>query len=219
MPLRWNSLKLFETGSKLQMEEAFLSKPDHSAIMTCWIFCLKTGCPGFNYATIDILRPIKGLQGFTREIVVALVANCESMEVQIEEYRERRLSPEHPCASSTNDVEGFIALQQDQLGDVSDHKAFLSQQTKILNELSKKIDPDLPFYYWTGHRQRYSADPLPSFNEPSGDIERLDRIRLSRCSDLGVFVANRASLPQRHSLTARATFQRAPERLPPPRSC
>ena len=83
-------------------------------------------------------------------------------------------------------MEGFIALLHDQLGDVFDHKAFLSQQPKILNEFSKKIDPDLPFYYWTGHRHRYSDDPLPSFNEPSGATERLDRVRLSRRSDPGL---------------------------------
>ena len=183
-------------------------------------FLLEDWMPWFqqesDYSTIDILRPIKGIQGFTREIVVALVANCESLELRREEYQHRGLSPEHPRASSTDDVEGFIALLHDQLGDVFDHKAFLAQQPKILNEFSKKIDPDLPFYYWTGHRHRYSDDPLPSFNDPSGATERLDRVRLSRRSDLGVFVANRASLPQRHSLTARATFHRAPERLPPP---
>lgn len=90
------------------------------------------------YATINILRPIKGIQGFTREIVVALVANCESLELQIEEYQDRGLSPEHPCASSTDDVEGFNTLLHDQLGDVFDHKAFLSQQPKTVNEFSEK---------------------------------------------------------------------------------
>ena len=123
---------------------------------------------GRDYATIDILRPIKGIQGLTREIVVALFANCESLELRREEYRDRGLFPEYPRASSTDDVEGLIALQHDQLRDVFYHKAFLSQQPKILNECIKKIDPDLPFYYWTGHRHRYSDDPLTSFNEPSG---------------------------------------------------
>ena len=66
--------------------------------------------------------------------------------------------------------------------------------------------------------QLYSENPLPSFNDPPGTTERLDKVRLSRRSDPGVFVANRASLPQRHSQTARATFHRAPEWLPPPPS-
>lgn len=48
-------------------------------------FLLQDWMPWFqqerDYATINILRPIKGIQGFTREIVVALVANCESLEL------------------------------------------------------------------------------------------------------------------------------------------
>ena len=43
-------------------------------------FLLEDWMPWFqqesDYSTIDILRPIKGIQGFTREIVVALVGNC-----------------------------------------------------------------------------------------------------------------------------------------------
>ena len=133
------------------------------------------------------------------------------------EYVKRGLSPEHPRAGSTDDVEGFISLLHEQLEDVFDHKAFLllQCQPKILNEFMKKIDPDLPFYYWTGHKHRFKRGSLPSLNKPSGQDERLDRIKLSRRSDPGVFVANRASLPQQNSLTTRAAFHRAAEVLPP----
>lgn len=172
-----------------------------------------------DFSMLDVMRPIKGIQAFTREIFVALIANCESLEIRWAEYLERGLPPEHPRASSTDDVEGFFAHLHDQLGEVFDHKEFLDQQPKILNEFNKKIDPDLQFHYWTGHRHRYSTIPLPSFNEPSGITERLDRIRISRRSDPGVFVANRASLPQRNSLTARASFHRAPEQLPQSGEC
>ncbi len=168
-----------------------------------------------NFATLDVMRPIKGIRGFSREIVVALIANCESLELRRKEYASRGLPPEHPRASSTDDVEGFFSLLHDQLGDVFDHKVFLQQQTKLLSEFTKKIDPDLPFFYWTGHKHRYTSELLPSFNVPSGKEERLDRVNVSRRSDPGVFVANRASLPQRHSLTARASFHRAAEKLPP----
>ena len=155
-----------------------------------------------DFSTIDIVRPIKGIQGFTREIVVVLIANCESLELRRAEYVKRGLSPEHPRAGSTDDVEGFISLLHEQLGGVFDHKAFLllQCQPKILNEFMKKIDPDLPFYYWTGHKHRFKLASLPSLNKPSGQDERLDRIKLSRRSDPGVFVANRASLPQQNYL-------------------
>ena len=85
-----------------------------------------------------------------------------------------------------------------------------------MNEFNKRIDPDLPFYYWTGIHERFHLKALPSFNEPSQPgIERLDRVVISRRADPGVFVANRANLPQRSSLTVRAQFHAASETLPP----
>ena len=80
----------------------------------------------------------------------------------------------------------------------------------------KRIDPECSFYYWTGCHTRFQDFPLPSFNEPSKNgTERLDRAILSRRGDPGIFVANRASLPQRGQLTVRANFHRAPVELPP----
>jgi hypothetical protein len=45
--------------------------------------------------------------------------------------------------------------------------------------------------------------------------ERLDKECISKRGDLGIFVANRASLPQKGELTARAKFHKAPVALPP----
>ena len=134
------------------------------------------------------------------------------------EYQEKDLPPEHPSASATDDVEGIIALMHEMLGDIFDVKQFLDAQPKILNEFKKRIDPELEFYYWTGAKERYRDFELPSFNQPSGDglIERLDRVTLSKRGDPGIFVANRASLPQKGQLTARAQFHRAPVELPSP---
>lgn len=163
-------------------------------------------------------RPIKGICGLTQETVIGLVANLESRELRRVQYQERGLPPEHPRASSSDDVEGIIALMHEMLGDIFDVKQFLDAQPKILNEFKKRIDPDLEYFYWTGAKERYRDFELPSFNEPSGEgiTERLDRISLSRRGDPGVFVANRASLPQRGQLTARAQFHRTPVALPPP---
>ncbi len=102
------------------------------------------------------------------------------MRVTKERIASRGLPPEHPRASSTDDVEGFFSLLHDQLGDVFDHKVFLQQQTKLLSEFTKKIDPDLPFFYWTGHEHRYTSELLASFNVPSGKEEKLDRVNVSR---------------------------------------
>ena len=75
------------------------------------------------------------------------------------EYQHQGFSPEHPRASSTDDVEGFIAILHDLLGDAFDNKA--STTTTIRNEFSEKNSSRPAFYYWTGHRHRYSDDPLP----------------------------------------------------------
>ena len=160
---------------------------------------------------------MKGICGFTREIIVGVVANLESRQLRREEYLVRQLSPEHPRASATDDVEGMFSLLHEILGNIFDLKQFHDAQAKILNEFSKRIDPDLKFYYWTGAKHRYNEFDLPSFNRPTkeGAIERLDKVRLSRRGDPGIFVANRASLPQKGQLTARAQFHRAPVELPP----
>ena len=130
---------------------------------------------------------------------------------------ERGLRPEHPRASSSDDVEGFVALLHEVLGLAFDLKQFYSESTKILNEFRKRIDPNLAFYYWTGVKDRYRDFELPSFNKPTGPgiVERLDEVTFSRRGDPGVFVANRASLLQRGQLTARAKFHKAPVELPP----
>ena len=133
------------------------------------------------------------------------------------EYQVRCLQPKHPRSSSTDDVESFIALLHEMLGPVFDLKEFYRELPKILNEYKKRIDADLAFFYWTGSKTRYKDFELPSFNEPSGKgvTERLDKVHLSRRGDPGVFVANRASLPQKGQLTVRAKFHRAPVELPP----
>jgi hypothetical protein len=149
--------------------------------------------------------------------VIALVANLESREIRRAVYQRREMKPEHPRASSSDDVEGFFSLLHGMLGPVFDLKQFYDESRKILNEYSKRIDSELPFFHWSGKNERYRDFELPSFNKPSGSgvIERLDKLKVSRRGDPGVFVANRASLPQKGQLTCRATFHKAPVALPP----
>jgi hypothetical protein len=112
-------------------------------------------------------------------------------------------------------VEGLVGMLHDMFGPIFDHKTLLDQMPKVFNEFAKRMDPQLPYYYWTSYKERYHSDPLPHFNEPSKDgKERLDEVKISRRADPGVFVSNRAQLPQKNSLTVRATFHRAPESLP-----
>jgi hypothetical protein len=136
-----------------------------------------------------LCRPIKGVCWFTREAIVGLLANLETREQRRQEYSLRDLPPEHPRASLTDDVEGFIALLHEMLGNNFDFKQFYDE---------------------------FRQFELPSFNEPSAcGLERLDMVKVSRRGDPGIFVANRASLPQRNKLTVRASFHKTPMALPP----
>ena len=88
-------------------------------------------------------RPIKGIKGLTREVVVAITTHIESQEFRRHYGEEKLLPPEHPRE------------------------------------------------------------------------ERLDRVTISRRADPGVFVANRAVIPQRGQLTVCAAHLRSAENLPP----
>ena len=148
--------------------------------------------------------------------MVGLIANLVTRELRRSENEEKGLPPEHPRASSTDDVEGIISLFHEVMGSNFDLKEFFDEFPKVMTEFEKRIDPDLPFYYWTGHQTRYRAYSLPSFNEPSaGAVERLDKVRFSRRGDPGVFVANRASLPQRNQLTVEQLFTEHQLNYPP----
>lgn len=139
-----------------------------------------------DYRSMDVDRPIKGIRGLTREVVVALVANIESQE-------HRRLyspAPEHPHASSIDDLEGFFSIVHEMLGPSFDLNTFFDQYPKILDDFNQRLDPNTPFFYYTSKNERYALGPLKSFNEPSGHTERLDKVIISRRADPGVFVSN-----------------------------
>lgn len=76
-------------------------------------------------------RPVKGICGFSRETVVAITTNIESME-----YRRRESlnigHEEHPRAGSTDDVEAFFALLHRFLGNIFTLKEFKTVWRKVV---------------------------------------------------------------------------------------
>ena len=42
---------------------------------------------------------------------------------------------------------------------------------KVISEYTKKCDPDLPFYYYTGSNNRYNDGLIASFSVPSSTGE------------------------------------------------
>lgn len=66
-------------------------------------------------------RPIKGIKGFTKEIIIAITTNVESQEKR---RKENHLLAKHPRASTADDVEGFIANLHQMFGQTFDMKIF-----------------------------------------------------------------------------------------------
>ena len=126
------------------------------------------------------------------------------------------LPPEHPRAGSTDAVEAIFTFLHELLEFIFDEKAFHDAFPKVILEYTKKCDPDLPFFHYTGVSERFHFGNLPSLNVSSSrSEERLDRVTISKRADLGVFVANRAVIPQRGQLTVRTAYFRPSEGLPP----
>ena len=64
---------------------------------------------------LRIIRPVKGICGFSRETVVAVTTNIGSMELK--RCQSASIGYEkHPRAGTSDDVEGFIALFHRSLG-------------------------------------------------------------------------------------------------------
>lgn len=78
-----------------------------------------------------LFRPIKGICGFSRETVIAVTTNIESIE-----YRRRESSrigyPEHPRAGTSDDVEAFISLLHRFLGNIFTVKEMKSLWRKVV---------------------------------------------------------------------------------------
>jgi hypothetical protein len=74
-------------------------------------------------------RSIKRICGFTRELIVGLIANLESREIRRREYLEISLPPEHPQASSSDDVEGFVAQLHEMFGLIFDLKQYYQESS------------------------------------------------------------------------------------------
>ena len=77
------------------------------------------------------VRPIKGLCGFSRESVVAITTNVESIEFRRRQNDEIGYE-EHPRAGTTDDVEAFFALLHRYLGVIFTLKDFKALWRKLL---------------------------------------------------------------------------------------
>ncbi|KAI8516374.1 hypothetical protein Bbelb_049550 [Branchiostoma belcheri] len=75
-------------------------------------------------------------------------------------------NPEHPWAASTDDVECFFSLLHHKTGEQPcTLKEFKYCWRKLVMQCRKRMDTNLPFYYWTLN-ERYTVDDYASFDVP-----------------------------------------------------
>ena len=80
-------------------------------------------------------------------------------------------------------------------------------------EFRKRINPDLPFYYYTCAHDRYYEDVMPDFNTKPAKPKR--QARLPTRELIGKNVGRLATLTVREQGSLRATFHKQPTSLPP----
>ena len=162
---------------------------------------------------LSLSRPINNILGFSKETLVAVVANVEGREWR-RQCSNRGNTAEHPRASTSDDVECFFSMLRDILG-----RNFTSKQVqlafrKVCSEFDKRLDPKLPYYYHTAAHTRYSEGPLPAFDITSSKKKRKSRKNPIRETP-AAFVIKRASLPVHGSTSVRIQFHNHPVDLPP----
>ena len=66
----------------------------------------------FKRLTIHYYRSLKGVRGFTRETLSALLVDIESRQWHRVYNQENYIPPEHPRASTSDNVESFFQCTQ-----------------------------------------------------------------------------------------------------------
>ncbi len=62
--------------------------------------------------------------------------------------------PENPCAGTTDDVECIFSIMRDLIGKHFTLRHVRYAWRKMCSEFSKRLDPDLGFYYFTSSHDR-----------------------------------------------------------------
>ena len=104
-----------------------------------------------------IYRDVSNIRGFTRETLIALTTTMESREWMRWTNTSLRLPPEHPQSSMTDDVECFFSLLRNMVGN--------HFTVKLCVEFNKRLDKDLPFYYFTSKHEQFFEGNRPNFNQ------------------------------------------------------
>ena len=127
--------------------------------------------------------------------------------------------PEHPRASTTDDVECFFSVMRDMVGKHFTVREAQYGWRKACIEFGKRLDPELPFYYHTSSHDRFYEGSRPDFDsvQPSHSSKRNPRHqRVRRREQPGHLATGRATYAVPGERSTRTKFHNVPLELPPP---
>lgn len=142
-----------------------------------------------------------------------MTALLADIETEWRRHQSTQTHPEHPRASNTDDVECFFSVLRDLVGANFTLKQAKFAWRKVCIEFQKRIDPSLPFYYFTSAHDRLYEGPRPSFNEAVGNKKSK---RVPKGEQIASLVTGRATLRVRGSLCVRPQFHKQAVSIPPP---
>ena len=168
----------------------------------------------YRHLTIFSYSPVDGVLGFTRETVVALTTNIESREWKRREYANTGYMQEHPRASSTDDVECLFSIMRDLAGKHFTCRSAKYNWRKVCLEFSKRLDPELGFYYYTSGHDRFYEGERPSFDVPDKSKRNPRNQRVRTRGQLFQLVYGRATLPVPGARSVRMQYHNVPVEIP-----
>lgn len=86
---------------------------------------------------------------------------------------------------------------------------------KLCIEFTKRVDPGLPFYYYTAAHDRFAEGPLSNFDVKKQSKRNPRHMRVRR-AELLQTDTRRVTLPQPGSKSTRMQFHNIPISIPPP---
>ena len=156
------------------------------------------------------------VRGMTRETLITLTTTIESREwVRRRRNRAMNLPPEHPRASTTDDVECFFSILRNMIGMHFTVKDVRLAWRKVCIELRKRLDRNLPIYYYATKHERFFEGDRPTF-EVFKKPKHNPRHQPIRKDQPGQLVPSTTSLVLSGQRSIRRTYFNVPIELPPP---
>ena len=131
-------------------------------------------------------------------------------------YANSHHEPEHPRAATTDDVECLFSIMRDLGGKHFTLRTAQYNWRKVCVEFTKRMNPDLPFYYHTSSHDRFYEGDRPSFDAPGKSKSNPRNRRVRKREQLSQMVFGRATLPTPGARSVRMEYHNVPVELPPP---